>query len=60
MRPSAERSIMIAVVCFILTIIISYAALYNKGNESGYLVAVSMVHCILRRKLWLKQRMPAV
>ena len=25
MRPSAERSIMIAVVCFILTIIISFA-----------------------------------
>ena len=25
MRPSAERSIMIAVICFILTIIISFA-----------------------------------
>lgn len=43
----------------ILTIIISYAALYNKGNESGYLVAVSMEYYILRRKLWQKQKLPA-
>ena len=35
MRPSAERSIMIAVVCFILTIIISFA-LSEGWIEQGF------------------------